>query len=417
MLDTSTAPQPNVVLVFMDDMGYGDMGCMGGTVIKTPQMDRVAEHGITFRHMYSAAPTCTPSRAALMTGRYAQRVGLPRVLFPDWPQGISDWEITVAELLRSSGYHTAAYGKWHLGSGPHHSPLNHGFDEFFGLPYSNDMDPVWLFDGAQVVDKAVDQATVTRQYTDKAIDFIDRHAEGPFFVYLAHTMPHIPLHVEPGFRGTSKAGTYGDTIECIDHHLGRLLDHLEETGLSENTLVMITSDNGPWFEGSTGGLRGRKGTAYEGGIRMPFTAQWPARIPAGAVSDEPACFIDLLPTLVSLAGGKIPTDRPVDGIDISAALCGQRMHPRQEPIYFFRDWTLNSLRAGHWKLHVSRQPNHDERELPQLFDLRIDPTESYNVANLYPDVLDELLNHAQRIATEIADQQPAAEARALGESI
>lgn len=411
---TQNGPVPNVVLVFMDDMGYGDMGCMGGTVIRTPNMDRVAERGITFRHMYSAAPSCTPSRAALMTGRYAQRVGLPRVVFPDWPEGISDWEITVAELLRENGYRTAAYGKWHLGSAPHHAPTLHGFDEFFGMRYSNDMDPVWLFDGAQVVEESVDQAMVTRQYTDKAIDFIDRHADGPFFVYLAHTMPHIPLHVEPPFRGTSRAGTYGDTIECIDHHLGRILDHLDETGLAENTLILVTSDNGPWFEGSTGGLRGRKGTAYEGGIRMPFAAQWPARIPAGSVTDEPACFVDLLPTLVALAGGKVPADRPIDGIDIGPVLCGDAMPAREEPIYFFRDWTLNSLRFGPWKLHVSRQPNQDERELPQLFDLHGDPTESYDVGNLHPEVLADLVARAQDFALQIEQQRPAAEARALG---
>jgi arylsulfatase A-like enzyme len=407
--------RPNVVLVFMDDMGYGDMGCYGGSVVETPHMDAVAARGIAFRHMYSPASTCTPSRASLLTGRYAQRVGLPRVLFPHEGEGISDWEVTVPELLRDQGYRTAMYGKWHLGCRPEHNPVRHGFDEFTGLLYSNDMDPVHLYEDEKVVETEVDQAWITKLYTDRAIDFIERHPDEPFLVYLAHTMPHIPLHVEPSFRGQSRGGTYGDTIECIDHHLGRLLDAVQEAGLTENTLVIVTSDNGPWFEGSTGGLRGRKIETWEGGIRMPFVAQWPAQIPPGTVCDEPAAFIDLLPTLAGLAGAAVPDDRPIDGIDIGPALRGDPM-PEREALYFFQYWVLNAVRAGRWKLHVDRHghPNPDARELPQLFDLASDPEEAYNVANREPEVLARLTDLAESFAAEVEGQRLAAQARAAG---
>lgn len=411
MSDNVVPRRPNIVLVFMDDMGYGDMGAMGGTMIKTPNMDRVAAAGITYRQMYAAASVCTPSRAALMTGRYAQRVGLERVIFPQEPEGLSSYERTIADLLRECDYRTAIYGKWHLGARPEHGPLRHGFEEFFGIPYSNDMDPVHLFEGERVAETYVDQSLLTKAYTDRAIDFISRHADEPFFVYLPHTMPHIPLHVEEGFRGRSRAGTYGDTIECIDHHLGRLLDHLSELGLTDNTLVIVTSDNGPWFEGSTGGLRGRKGESYEGGIRMPFVAQWPAYIPAGISCDEPAGFIDLLPTLVGLAGGKVPTDRPIDGCDIASTLRGEPM-PARDPLFTFHGWKLNAVRDGRWKLHVRRRNDHDQREMPQLFDLDADPTESYNQANREPEVLRRMLDVASRFAQQIEDQRLEALTRA-----
>jgi uncharacterized sulfatase len=407
--------RPNIVLVFMDDMGYGDMGCFGGTVVQTPRMDQIAERGIKFRHMYSPASTCTPSRASLLTGRYAQRVGLPRVIFPHEGEGLPAWERTLPELLRECGYRTAMYGKWHLGSRPEHNPVRHGFDEFVGLLYSNDMDPVHLYEDEKVIETDVDQAWITKLYTDRAIEFIEQNVGEPFFVYLAHTMPHIPLHVEPAFRGTSRGGTYGDTIECIDFHLGRILDLLSDRGLTENTLVIVTSDNGPWFEGSTGGLRGRKIETWEGGLRMPFVAQWPGQIPAGAVCDEPACFIDLLPTLSTLAGGTVPVDRPIDGIDIGPALFGDAM-PGREAIYFFQYWELNAVRSGRWKLHVSRHghPYPDPRELPHLVDLELDPAESYNVANREPEVLARLTSFAERFAAEIAGQRRGAEGRVAG---
>ena len=407
----NNASRPNIVLVFMDDMGYGDMGAMGGTVVRTPNMDRVAAEGITYRQMYSAAAVCTPSRAALMTGRYAQRVGLERVIFPQEPEGLSVYERTIADVLGDCGYRTAIYGKWHLGARREHNPIRHGFQEFYGLPYSNDMDPVHTYEGEEVAETYVDQAQLTRQYTDRAISFIDQQPGEPFFVYVPHTMPHIPLHVEEGFRGVSKGGTYGDTIECIDHHLGRLLDHLDRRGLADNTLVIVTSDNGPWFEGSTGGLRGRKTESYEGGIRMPFVARWPALIPPGIECDEPACFIDLLPTLAGFCGAKLPDDRPIDGCDIGATFRGEPM-PERDPLFFFAGWSLNAVRDGKWKLHVRRRNDQDQREMPQLFDLDMDPTESYNQANRAPAVLHHMLDVSSRFNQLIQDQKPAALARA-----
>ncbi|GAB3457790.1 sulfatase family protein [Actinophytocola sediminis] len=410
------AERPNIVLVVLDDLGYGDLGCMGNTILATPRIDAIAADGITMRHMYAASSVCTPSRAALLTGRYAQRVGLPKVLFPHDGTGLSAWEYTLPELLRDAGYRTAMFGKWHLGCRPEHYPTRHGFDEYAGLLYSNDMHPVELFDGDHIATAQVDQAALTSTYTDQAIDFIERHTDEPFFVYLAHTMPHLPLHVEDEFLGRSAGGRYGDVVESIDHHVGRVLDRLAELGLAENTIVMVTSDNGPWFEGSTAGLRGNKNHTYEGGIRVPFVARWPGRIPAGAVSDEPVCLIDLLPTCAAIAGGTVPVDRPVDGADISAALTGGSVPGR--PLYFFHWWTLNAMRSGPWKLHLDRHPRDPNRshgkELPQLFNLELDPAETYDLSERHPEVLARLTGLATRFTDEIAGQRSAAEARAAG---
>ena len=417
---TDPAPErtrPNIVLVVMDDLGYGDFGCMGNPLLNTPRVDAVAADGITMRHMYAASAVCTPSRAALLTGRLPQRVGLPRVLSPRDGTGLSAWEYTVPEMLRDAGYRTGMFGKWHLGCRPEHYPTRHGFDEYAGLLHSNDMHPVEMFEGESITSTDVDQATLTSAYTDQAIDFIRRHADEPFFAYVAHTMPHIPLHVDEEFAGRSAAGRYGDVVECLDHHIGRLIDTLTELGLADDTLVMITSDNGPWFEGSTGGLRGNKLHTYEGGIRVPFIAQWPGRIPARSRSDDPASLTDLLPTLATFAGGRVPSDRPVDGVDISGALTGGSM-PDREPLYFFHWWTLNAVRSGPWKLHLDRFPRDPNRahgrELPQLFNLDLDPAEAYDLKDRHPDVLDQLTTKAIQLREEILAQQSEAEARAAG---
>ncbi|PZF84761.1 sulfatase family protein [Jiangella anatolica] len=410
--------RPNIVLIVMDDLGYGDLSCMGNRILRTPRMDAVAAEGIVLRHMYAASAVCTPSRAALLTGRYPQRVGLPKVLNPRDGTGLSSFEYTLPEVLRDAGYRTAMFGKWHLGCRPEHYPTRHGFDEYAGLLYSNDMHPVELFEGEKITAADVDQAALTRAYTDQAIEFIDRaHAGGPFFVYLAHTMPHIPLHVEEEFAGRSAGGRYGDVVECLDHHVGRLLDRLDELGLGEDTLVMVTSDNGPWFEGSTGGLRGSKLHTYEGGIRVPFLARWPGRIPAGVVSDEVVCLFDLLPTLAGLAGATVPGDRPVDGVDIAAVLAGGSL-PVRRALFFFHWWTLNAVRWGRWKLHLDRFPRDPNRahgrELPQLFDLELDPGETYDLKDRHPDILDHLTGLAAHFTAEIDAQRDTAEARAAG---
>ncbi len=412
--------RPNVLLVLMDDMGYGDMGCYGRTPVRTPEMDAIAARGVRFTAMYSGAPVCTPSRCGLMTGRYAQRVGLPRVLFPRDTVGLGPNERTIADCLRELGYATCGLGKWHLGCRPEHHPCRHGFDRFFGLLYSNDMEPLHLYSDEQRLDGPVDQASLTRRYTDEAITFMRQHRDEPFFVYLAHTMPHIPLHVEAEFRGRSAAGTYGDTVECIDAHLGRLVDEVRDLGLEEDTVLVVTSDNGPWFEGSTGGFRGRKFEVYEGGVRMPFVAQWPAAIPAGTVCSEPAVFMDLLPTLVGWAGGSPPRDRVIDGVDVGSLFVepessgrdgageGQRRAPH-EAIYLYVGNSLNAVRSGRWKLHVARgAEGKDHKEMPQLFDLEADPQEAYNVANLHPDVVERLRTMMETFDAGIKAECPVA---------
>jgi len=374
--------RPNIVMVFMDDMGYGDMGCFGSTLIRTPVMDRLAAEGARFAQMYAAAPICSPSRAGLLTGRYAQRMGVERVLFPKDTKGIRDEDRTFADYLRHAGYATCMLGKWHLGCLPQHNPVRHGFDSYFGLLYSNDMDPLHLYRGIQAIETDVDQATLTGRYSDEAIAFIeDRHADGPFMVYLAHTMPHIPLHVEEAFRHKSEAGTYGDTIECIDHHLGRIVDTLDELGLRDNTLVIVTSDNGPWFEGSAGPFRGRKFENYEGGIRMPFVANWPGVIPQGTVCDETASLMDMLPTFLHLAGTDIGAGPALDGINIWPAFTGGPC-PRRE------------ARGG-------------RAEMPQLYDMDRDGGESYDLSDLYPDVTERLTALMRTFDAEIQTNRPA----------
>lgn len=398
--------KPNIVLVFMDDMGYGDMGCFSNTPIKTPNMDSVAANGVKFTDMYAPAPICTPSRCGLLTGRYPQRVGLPRVLFPEDSEGLTNTEVTIADCLKVQGYVTCAIGKWHLGCRPEHHPNRHGFDYFFGLPYSNDMEPLPLYENEDVIEEPAHQASLTRRYTDKAIEFIERHQDEPFFVYLAHTMPHIPLHVEEEFRGKSAAGTYGDTIECIDWHIGRLLQRLKDLDLIDNTLFIVTSDNGPWFEGSTGGLRGRKFEVYEGGVRMPFVAQWPGQIPAGTVCQEPASFLDLLPTFVHLAGGEVPGDRVIDGKDIWPLFLGKGKSPHSA-LYFYAINSLNAVRVGKWKLHVARGfKGEDRKEMPQLFDLSVDAGESYNLADRHPDLVKQLIKMIESFDREIKRERP-----------
>jgi uncharacterized sulfatase len=375
----------------MDDMGYGDMGCNGNTVVKTPVMDQIAKDGVRFTQMYSIAPVCSPSRCGLLTGKYAQRVGIPRVLFPDDDFGLTSEHKTIADHLHRYDYASMCIGKWHLGCQPEHYPTRHGFDRFYGLLYSNDMDPVYLYENEKVIESEVDQSLLTEKYTNEAIRFIKEHRDRPFFCYLAHTMPHIPLHVPAEFRGKSAGGTYGDTIECIDYHLGRIMQCLREMNLEENTVVIVTSDNGPWYEGSTAGYRGRKTDLYEGGIRMPFVAQWKSVIPAGSECNEVASLMDLLPTFVHWAGGEVRAEESIDGKSIAPLFSGVGESPH-EALYFYNVDCLNAIRVGKWKLHIAagRGPQRLFREMPQLFDMSIDPGESYNLADRNPDVVARL---------------------------
>ncbi len=409
--------QPNVVLLFADDLGYGDLGCQGHPTIRSPHLDRMAGEGIRLTSFY-AAIVCSPSRAALLTGRYPVRTGVFRVIGPDDKLGLPASEFTLAEALKTRGYRTWAVGKWHLGhDDPAFFPTACGFDGYLGLLYSNDMMPPWvetkrplrLYRNTEPVDGPVDQATLTEAYTEEAIRFIRDAKAGPFFLYLAYTFPHVPLAASPRVGGSSARGLYGDVVEAIDGSAGRILDVLKREGLDENTLVIFTSDNGPWIDlpprmvrtggvkpwdaGSAGLLRGWKGTTYEGGPRVPFIARWPGKIPPGRVSAGIATSMDLYTTFLKLAGARVPADRPVDGMDLFDFLAGKAESPRREFLYF-RGRSLDAVREGKWKLRLT---THLRQEVPdwrppdaELFDLETDPSERFNLAGAHPELVARL---------------------------
>ncbi|MBI3910966.1 MAG: sulfatase [Armatimonadetes bacterium] len=388
--------QPNIVLIFADDLGYGDLGCYGSPTIRTPHLDRLAREGVRFTDFYAAAPVCTPSRAALLTGRYPTRTGLTRILNPRSQDGIDADEITLAEVLRPLGYATACIGKWHLGHQPQYLPNQHGFDYFFGLPYSNDMVPTPLMRNGEVIEEPAEQDTLTRRYTEEAVAFIQRHSERPFFLYLPHSMPHVPLHASEAFRGRSPRGLYGDVVEEIDWSTGEILATLRELGREQDTLVVFTSDNGPWLikgndAGSAGHLRDGKGTVWEGGMREPMIACWPGVIPAGRVCRQWASTLDLFTTLLVAAGGQKPRDRIVDGRDITPLLTGTGAMPRADafhPFFYHRAEQLEAVRVGNWKLHVGRDLR--PLEQPELYDLAADPEEQHDLAAAYPEEVQAL---------------------------
>ncbi|WP_207755752.1 sulfatase family protein [Nonomuraea cypriaca] len=386
---------PNVIIVYCDDMGYGDLSCYGSPLIRTPVVDRLAAGGMRFTTMYSASPLCTPSRAALLTGCYAPRVNLPLVLDPRDTNGLAPSEVTLAEYLRDAGYATACIGKWHLGEPARFRPDKQGFDRFYGLLGSNDWNPrPALYDGDQIIENPADQPTLTRRYTEQAVSFVRDHADRPFFLYLAHTMPHEPLAVEPAFAGRSAGGDYGDVIETVDHYLGVLLGELDVLGIRQDTMVIFTSDNGPWYVGGTGPFAGRKAETYEGGMRVPFVVSWPGTVPAGVTYEEPACMVDVLPTLAALAGAGLRADRVIDGRDLSAALLRAERVDRGDIFYYSRT-DCNAVRRGQWKLHVKRFPGpyytgrgfSATEELPQLFDLDRDPEEAYDLSGRHPELV------------------------------
>ncbi|MFH0947359.1 MAG: sulfatase, partial [Planctomycetota bacterium] len=359
---------PNIVIVFTDDQGYGDIGVQGAEGFHTPNIDRLAGEGVRFTDFYVAQPVCSASRAALLTGCYPNRIGIAGALNPQAKHGIHEDELTLAELCRSKGYKTAAFGKWHLGSLPQFLPGRHGFDEYFGIPYSNDMWPhhpespkAWpplpLIDGEQPVGFNTDQSLFTTEFTERAVQFIDRCGDSPFFLYLAHPMPHVPLHVSEKYRGNTEQGMYGDVIEEIDWSVGQVLDALERNRLSDRTLVIFTSDNGPWLSygnhaGSTGPLREGKGTTFEGGVRVPCVMRWPGRIPAGTVCSEPAMTIDILPTIGGLLEADLPLHQ-IDGLDIWPLMSGRpgAGSPHEAFFFYYHENQLEAMRSGRWKLH------------------------------------------------------------------
>ena len=409
--DPSSADQPNIVILFADDLGYGDIGPFGHPTIDTPHLNRMAREGMKLTQFYAAASVCTPSRAALLTGRLSVRSGMNWVLFPDSKGGLPDEEVTVAEAVKEEGYTTAAFGKWHLGHLPEHLPTEHGFDRYYGVPYSNDMltetngeRGVPLIRDKTIVEYPTDQRTLTRRYTEEAISFIEENEDNPFFLYLPYTFPHVPLYASEAFQDTSARGLYGDVVEEIDWSVGRILETIAEAGIEEETIIVFTSDNGPWSNmpdrmfsedivkpwdaGSAGPLRGSKATAWEGGFRVPFVARWTGHLPEGKVSADPASTLDLYTTLARLGGADVPSDRAVDGIDLLPFLQGEHDSPRSQFFYFMGE-RLEAVREGPWKYHVDRG---------ELYHLDIDPGERFDVAERYPEVVAEL--------TSLASQAP-----------
>jgi uncharacterized sulfatase len=400
--------RPNLVLIVFDDLGWGDLGAYGSRAIATPRIDRLAAQGVRLTEYYAPAPYCTPSRAGLLTGRYPPRTGMVQVTFPHGspidrlmrighlPTGMPGDEVLLPEVLRAAGYATGMVGKWHLGGRSPSLPNDLGFDRYFGLLFSNDMAPVPLWRDREIVEPhPVDQSTLTERYTDQAIAFLEENRDRPFFLYLAHTFPHVPLHPPAAHRGESEAGIYGDVVEDLDRSTGRLLDALARLGLEDDTLVLVTSDNGPWFQGSPGDVRGRKNESFEGGPRVPFIARWPGRIPAGGVIGEPVNGIDVLPTVLGLTGIAPPADRVIDGRDIWPVLADGAPSPH-EALYFYRGARLEAVRVGQHKAHARHGVfGGSPGDLPiaglfprgpWLIDLERDPNESYDVSERQPAV-------------------------------
>ncbi len=422
ILRRSKSRPPNFIIIFADDLGYTDLGCFGSKTIATPHLDRMAAEGMKFTDFHVCDSVCTPSRAALLTGCYPIRVGLTEVLSPYSAKGISADEITIAELLKPRGYATACIGKWHLGFQKEFLPTRHGFDYYFGLPYSNDMsadrkpggDAIPLMRGEEIIEERVNQETLTQRYTEESIRFIRENKSCPFFLYLPHTFPHVPLHASDRFRGKSKAGLYGDTVEEIDWSCGQILKTLADLSIDENTLVIFTSDNGP-KGGDNGGraipLRKGKGSGYEGGFRVPCIARWPGTVPAGSVCSELTAAFDFLPTLAYLSGGKPPADRIIDGKDIRPLLFGTPGATTPHEFFcYYRRGRLSAVRSGKWKLFIEAKDikKIDGRKTAvttpkALYNLDDDLGETTDVAPEHPEIVAKLEAYVARAREDLGD--------------
>ena len=392
--------RPNFILIMADDLGIGDLGVYGSSLINTPNLDRMAAEGIVFDSFYASANVCTASRGGLLTGRYPIRLGLvDDVARPTNDIHLAETEVTIAEALKGEGYNTAIFGKWHLGSRVEWYPLNHGFDEFYGALHSNDMAPFQLYRDNQIIEDPVDQTTLTQRYTSEALRFIEQNKDNPFFLYIPHSFPHVPLFVTEEFEGQSSAGLYGDVVETIDWSMGQILEKLNELGIDENTMVIFTSDNGPWFEGSSGQFRNRKGTSWEGGLRVPFIARWPSKIPRNQRNSHAAMNIDVLPTILDFAGVSLSTETPPDGRSLRGVLTNGEGSPH-DYLYLFNNDRIAAVRSGKWKLVVETfyrtgvpsfdNPNSYYAPNGLLFDLEKDPSETYSFTREYPRVAEEL---------------------------
>jgi arylsulfatase A len=453
---TSTRQPPNIVIVFTDDQGYADVGVYGAKGVRTPNLDRMASEGVRFTDFYVAQPVCSASRAGLLTGCYPNRIGVTGALTPWDEHGLHESEVTLAELCKSRGYATAVYGKWHLGHRPPFLPTRHGFDEFYGIPYSNSMCPyrpdlaafpadsiertrgfpdLPLYDGEHITNPAVsaeDQARFTREFTERAVDFVRRNRQRPFFLYVPHPMPHVPLYVSERFKGRSPQGLYGDVIMELDWSVGQILNVLKEHDLDEDTLVIFTSDNGPWLSygnhaGLAGPLREGKGSTWEGGVRVPCIMRWPGKIPTGGVCRDPVMTIDIFPTVAGLIRAALP-EHGVDGRDIWRLMAGVpgARSPHEALYFYYRQNDLEALRARRWKLvfpHTYRsltgEPGRDG--LPhgysqepcglELYDLDHDIGERHNVIDEHPDVVARLQAYAERARDDLGDALTSREGR------
>ncbi len=442
--ETENRP-PNIVLIFTDDQGYRDVGVYGAPDFETPNLDQMAAEGVRFTQFYVAQPVCSASRSALLTGCYPSRVGIQGALMPTATIGLNPEETTLAEICKSQGYATAMYGKWHLGHHPEFLPTKQGFDKYFGLPYSNDMwpkhpnnenhnfPPLPLIEGDSVIDYIEDdQSMLTTWYTERAVNFIKENKENPFFLYVAHSMPHVPLYVSDKFRGKSENGLYGDVIMEIDWSVGQILETLKTNGLAENTLVIFTSDNGPWLSygthaGSALPLREGKGTTLEGGVRVPCIMRWPGHIPAGTVQDTPAMTIDILPTIAELIGAELP-EKEIDGKNIWPLITNETgaENPHQAYFFYYKNNELHGVLTDQWKLYFPHEyrslegrtgrsdgmpidyNNHIKMGL-ELYDLKNDLSETTNVADEHPEVVEKMQQMADAFRQKLGDKLTGAE--------